>query len=431
MHPLKLSLLSLAIGAGVSGQVCAAEDFSNLFTQGTPIVDARYRYEYVDQNAAKGKAALDQANAQTLRTRLGFQTGKWYGLSSLVEADNVARIGNESFNSTRNGQKQYSVVADPDGTEINQALLRYDHKYASAIAGRQRINLDNQRFIGSVAWRQNEQTYDGGLVQFKPLAGLTLTAAYIDNINTVFGPENGKYDNKTNPANIDGHSQLFNAQYVVMPELVVSGYAYLLDLDNIAVDNKAATSVGTLSSQTTGLRLNGAIAGFTYAAEYAQQKDYADNPNNLDSDYYLAELGYTVAGVGLKAGYEVLGGGDDGSSSKVNTSNLAFQTPLATKHAFQGWADVFLSTPADGIEDAYFGATAPLLGGTAQAVYHDYSAQQGGNNYGEELDLSYGHPIPGVKGLVALAKYANYDSADNAVTVDTEKFWLQLQYSYL
>ncbi len=430
MHPLKLSLLSLAIGAGVSGQVCAAEDFSNLFTQGTPIVDARYRYEYVDQNAAKGKAALDQANAQTLRTRLGFQTGKWFGLSSLVEADNVARIGNESFNSTRNGQKEYSVVADPDGTEINQALLRYDHKYASAIAGRQRINLDNQRFIGSVAWRQNEQTYDGGLVQFKPLAGLTLTAAYIDNINTVFGPENGKYDNKTNPANIDGHSQLFNAQYVVMPELVVTGYAYLLDLDNIAVDNKAATSVGTLSSQTTGLRLNGAIAGFTYAAEYAQQKDYADNPNNLDSDYYLAELGYTVAGVGLKAGYEVLGGGDDGSS-KVNNSNLAFQTPLATKHAFQGWADVFLTTPADGIEDAYFGATAPLLGGTAQAVYHDYSAQQGGDNYGEELDLSYGHPVPGVKGLVALAKYANYDSADNAVTVDTEKFWLQLQYSYL
>jgi hypothetical protein len=159
------------------------------------------------------------------------------------------------------------------------------------------------------------------------------------------------------------------------------------------------------------------------------KKDYADNPNSLDSDYYLAELGHTVAGVGFKAGYEVLGGGDDGS--KVNNSNLAFQTPLATKHASQGWAHVLLSTPADGIEDAYFGATAPLLGGTAQAVYHDYSAQQGGNNYGEELDLSYGHPVRGVKGLVALAKYANYDSADNAVTVDTEKFWLQLQYSYL
>ncbi|MBX9756531.1 MAG: alginate export family protein, partial [Pseudomonadaceae bacterium] len=213
MHPLKLSLLCLAVSsAALSHNAAAEENFSNIFTQGTPILDARYRYEYVDQNAAKGKAALDQADAQTLRTRLGFQTGKWYGLSSLVEADNVARIGNESFNSTRNGQKEYSVVADPDGTEINQALLRYDHQYGSAVAGRQRINLDNQRFIGSVAWRQNEQTYDGGLLQLKPIAGLTLTTAYIDQINTIWGPENGKYDNKTNPANIDGHSQLFNAQ---------------------------------------------------------------------------------------------------------------------------------------------------------------------------------------------------------------------------
>jgi hypothetical protein len=432
MQALKLSLLALAIGAGISSPVYAAEQFSNIFTEGTPILDARYRYEYVDQNAVKGKAALDQANAQTLRTRLGFQTGKWYGLSSLVEADNVARIGNESFNSTRNGQKEYSVVADPDGTEINQALLRYDHQYGSAIAGRQRINLDNQRFIGSVAWRQNEQTYDGGLLQLKPLAGLTLTSAYIDNINSVFGPDNGKYDNKTNPANIEGHSQLFNAQYVAMPELTVTAYTYLLDLDNIATN--AASAVGTLSSQTTGLRLNGAISGFTYAAEYAKQDDYGDNPNQLDSNYYLAELGYTVAGVALKAGYEVLGGGDDGSS-KVKNSNLAFQTPLATKHAFQGWADMFLTTPADGIEDLYVGASMPLLGGTAQAVYHDFSAEQGSNNYGEEYDLSYGHPIPGVKGLVALAKYANYNSADNALTtfnnVDTQKFWLQLQYTYL
>jgi hypothetical protein len=426
----KLSLLCLAItGVTLSHNVVAEESFSNIFTQGTPILDARYRYEFVDQDAAKGKTAPDHANAQTLRTRLGFKTGTWYGLSSLLEADNVARIGNESFNSTRNGPKQYSVVADPDGTEINQALLRYDHKYGSAVAGRQRINLDNQRFIGGVAWRQNEQTYDGGLLQLKPIAGLTLTAAYIDNINTIFGPENGKYDNKTNPANIDGHSQLFNAQYVAMPELTVTAYTYLLDLDNIATN--AASAVGTLSSQTTGLRLSGAISGFTYAAEYAQQDDYGDNPNQLDSDYYLAELGYTVAGVALKAGYEVLGGGDDGKGA----GNLAFQTPLATKHAFQGWADTFLTTPADGIEDLYLGATMPLLGGTAMAVYHDFSAEQGSTRYGEEYDLSYGHAIPGVKGLVAVAKYANYNSADNALTtfnnVDTQKFWLQLQYSYL
>ncbi len=414
---MKPTLLSLAIASATLAQgAFAAEELSNLFTQGKPILDARYRFENVDQNND-----LRDANAQTLRTRAGFQSGQWYGLSGLLEVDNVSRIGDDAYNSTRNGQKEYAVVADPDGTEVNQALLRYDHKLGSAVLGRQRINLDNQRFIGSVAWRQNEQTFDGALTQLKPLDGLTLSYAYLDQVNTVFGPDNGRYDNLTNPANIDGHSHLINAQYVFMPQLTATAYSYLLDLDNIAV---APTAVeGTLSSQTSGLRLNGVVAGVSYALEYAQQKDYGDNPLELDSEYYLAELGYTLKGVQLKAGYEVLGG-DNG------TGNRAFQTPLATKHAFQGWADQFLTTPADGIEDAYVGVTAPLLGGTLQAWYHDFSTEQGSDEYGNEIDLSYAHPIPGVKGLVGLLKYATYDSDDKARTVDTDKVWLQLQYSY-
>jgi hypothetical protein len=414
---MKPTLLSLAIASATLAQgAFAAEELSNLFTQGKPILDARYRFENVDQNND-----LRDANAQTLRTRAGFQSGQWYGLSGLLEVDNVSRIGDDAYNSTRNGQKEYAVVADPDGTEVNQALLRYDHKLGSAVLGRQRINLDNQRFIGSVAWRQNEQTFDGALTQLKPLDGLTLSYAYLDQVNTVFGPDNGRYDNLTNPANIDGHSHLINAQYVFMPQLTATAYSYLLDLDNIAVAPTAAE--GTLSSQTSGLRLNGVIAGVSYALEYAQQKDYGDNPLELDSEYYLAELGYTLKGVQLKAGYEVLGG-DNGSG------NRAFQTPLATKHAFQGWADQFLTTPADGIEDAYVGVTAPLLGGTLQAWYHDFSTEQGSDEYGNEIDLSYAHPIPGVKGLVGLLKYATYDSDDKARTVDTDKVWLQLQYTY-
>jgi len=409
MRTIKLSLLSLAIaGTTLSHAAHAEEAFSNLFTEAKPILDARYRYEHVDQDNA-----LKHANAQTLRTRVGVQSGKWYGLSALIEADNVSRIGDASYNETRNGQSEYSVVADPDGSEINQALLRYDHQYGSAVLGRQRINLDNQRFVGAVAWRQNEQTYDGALLQLKPLSGLTLSYAYIDNINSIFGPGNGKYDTAGNPANIEGHSHLLNAQYVLMPELTATAYQYRLGLDNLAAGNQ--------SSKTTGVRLNGAVAGLSYVLEYAQQTEYADNPLDLDSDYYLAELGYIIKGVTLKGGYEVLGG-DEGPG------NRAFQTPLATKHAFQGWADIFLLTPANGIKDAYVGASAPLLGGTLAAWYHDFRAEKGSSQYGEEIDLSYAHPIPGVKGLVGLVKYASYDADDFAV--DTDKLWVQLQYSY-
>ncbi|HZX17082.1 MAG TPA: alginate export family protein [Pseudomonas sp.] len=409
---MKLSLLSLAIaGTTLSHAAFAEESFSNLFSQAKPIFDARYRYEHVDQDNA-----LKHANAQTLRTRIGVQSGKWYGLSALIEADNVSRIGDASYNSTRNGQGDYSVVADPDGSEINQALLRYDHQYGSAVLGRQRINLDNQRFVGGVAWRQNEQTYDGALAQLKPLAGLTLTYAYIDNVNSIFGPGDNRFDTAANPANIEGHSHLLNAQYVVMPELTATAYQYRLGLDNL--------TAGSQSSKTTGLRLNGAIAGVSYALEYAKQSDlsdYADNTQDLDSEYYLAELGYSFKGVAFKGGYEVLSG-DSGPG------NRAFQTPLATKHAFQGWADIFLLTPADGVKDAYVGLTAPLLGGSLQAWYHDFRAERDSSQYGEEIDVSYAHPIPGVKGLVGLVKYANYDADD--FSVDTEKLWAQLQYSY-
>ncbi|MDA7088693.1 hypothetical protein PH586_20130 [Pseudomonas sp. SA3-5] len=409
MRPITLSLLSLAIASSTfSHAAFASQPLSTLITEGKPILDLRYRYEHVDQDNA-----LNNANAQTLRTRVGFQSGKWYGLSALIEADNVSRIGDASYNSTRNGQGDYSVVADPDGSEVNQALLRYDHALGSAVVGRQRINLDNQRFVGGVGWRQNEQTYDGALGQLKPLDGLTLTYAYIDNINSIFGPGNGRFDTAGNPANIEGHSHLLNAQYVAMPELTVTAYQYRLGLDNLALGNQ--------SSQTSGVRLNGALSGVSYALEYAQQQDYADNPRDLDSDYYLGELGYTFKGVALKAGYEVLGG-------DAGPGNRAFQTPLATKHAFQGWADIFLLTPADGLEDAYIGFATPLLGGNLAAWYHDFSAEQGSSQYGNEIDVSYAHPIPGVKGLVGLVKYASYDADE--FSVDTDKFWAQLQYSY-
>ena len=210
---------------------------------------------------------------------------------------------------------------------------------------------------------------------------------------------------------------------MVSPALTVTAYNYLLGLDNIANVGQPAI-LGNLSSKTYGTRLNGTLAGVSYALEYARQRDYADNPLELSSEYYLAELGYTLSGVALKGGLEVLGGDSD-------PGNRAFQTPLATKHAFQGWADMFLTTPADGIKDSYLSASLPLLGGTLTGMYHDYRAELGSSHYGDEYNLSYARPIPGVKGLVGLIKAARYDDDDDDdLYVDTDKLWLQMQYSY-
>jgi hypothetical protein len=408
MHHYKRPTLALSLLLASTSAV-AAESVMQLIDNSKVGFDARYRFELVDQDNA-----LRNAKAQTIRARLNLQTGKWYGISGLIEGDHVASLDNDRYNDSRNGNAAYSLVADPEGSEINQALLRYEHKRGAINLGRQRINLDNQRFIGGVGWRQNEQTYDGALAQLKPLDNVTITYAYIDNVNTINGPDGTSAVSAT-PANITGHSQLFNVKFAPSAALAATLYQYQLGLDNLA-------PAGNRSSQTTGLRINGAITGINYVAEYAEQQEHDSNPLDLDSRYYLAELGYTVSGVALKGGYEVLGG-----SNKAG--NLAFQTPLATKHIFQGWADQFLTTPAGGVADAYVGATSPLLGGSLQLWYHEFRADKGaGNPYGEEINASYSHAIPSVKGLSALVKFASYDA--NRFSVDTDKLWVQLQYTH-
>ncbi|WP_024888877.1 alginate export family protein [Luteimonas huabeiensis] len=409
LRPLAIALLAIPALASASG-------FSDVLTEGKPSLDLRYRYEHVHQDNA-----LRDAQAHTLRTRLGWRSGEWRGFSGLVEFDTVTRLGGATYHDTRNGRGDYATIADPEGGEFNQALLRHDGGYGSVAVGRQRIVLGNQRFVGGVAWRQNEQTYDGVQLQLAPADGLRFTYAFVDRVNTIFGPEDRRTATAANRSDIDGDSHLFDLRYEASPALSLAAYHYRLDLDNAAVSPGAP--LGTLSSRTTGARLGGAWRSLSYAAEYARQTEGAGNPWTLDSDYRLLELGYAVRQAKFTAGYEALGGG-------TGAGNRAFQTPLATKHAFQGWADVFLTTPADGVVDRYLGASAPLAGGTVQAWYHDFVPERGGGDYGHELDLSYARAIPGVQGLTGLLKYARYASDDRTRSVDTEKFWLQLQYAY-
>ncbi|WP_374012404.1 alginate export family protein [Pseudoxanthomonas koreensis] len=381
---------------------------------GGPILDLRYRYEHAEQ-----QGVARDAQAHTLRARVGYRTAAWHGWSALVEADGVARLGG-NHNDTRNGLRQYPVIADPAGTEINQALVRYAHGNNTVTAGRQRLNLGNQRYVGGSAWRQNEQTYDGVRVQLAPAAGVTVDYAWIGGINTVLGPHDSAATNRSNPSDIEGDSHLLQVGWRVAPALAVSGYHYRLELEDIAV--AATAPPGTLASRTTGVRLEGGHGAWSYAAEYARQSELDPNPWQLDSRYWLAELGYTLHGAKLKAGYESLGGGS-------GAGNRAFQTPLATKHIFQGWADVFGTTPAQGLDDAYVGAAVPLGGGSLQAWYHDFSPERGGGSYGREIDLSYARPIPRVDGLAGLVKLASYRS-DDARTADMDKLWVQVQYTY-
>ena len=370
-----------------------------------PTFDARLAYEHVDQPATS-------ADSLTLRTRAGLELASDIGLSFLVESEATLGIIND-YNDTNagNGGEPFSVVADPENIELNRLQLSFAKKDKGNLTiGRQRINIDDQRFVGSVGWRQNEQTFDAVSASVTALKPLTLEATYAISQRTIFGADAGAREA------FDGDLIFLGAGVDAGP-VNLKGFAYLLDFD-------AGQPVSLSSNATYGLRATAKLPvaeglSLDLAGSYAVQKDYKANPNNYSVDYIAGSIGTSLSGFGLTLGYESLG--SDGAGNR-------FQTPLATLHKFNGWADIFLSTPPAGLEDKYVSLSkkVDLLGGfTASAAYHDFSSDTGSIDYGSEFDAALNFKINVVS--VGL-KYANYNA--DSYAVDTEKFWLRLGYSF-
>src|SRR6478735_9392300 len=120
-------------------------------------LDFRMRYEEIDD-----ESPLENADATTLRTRLSYESGAYQDFTVGLEMDDVARLDSgQQYNDGVNGRAKYSPIIDPDGTEVNQAWINYAGiPKTNAKLGRQRIALDNERFVGAASFRQNEQTFD-------------------------------------------------------------------------------------------------------------------------------------------------------------------------------------------------------------------------------------------------------------------------------
>ncbi|MCW8125212.1 alginate export family protein [Microbulbifer halophilus] len=390
-------LLAMAIcaAANASGQAAdtveveelTAASFGEALDLGEATLGFRARTERVDTD---GTGALDLTS---LKTRLTYQSDNYRGFSALIEMDDVTHLSDFE-----------GGVGDPEGTEVNQVLLAYALGETAIKYGRQRILLDNQRFVGGVGFRQNEQTYDGLSVTDQSFTDTTLFLAHIDNVNRIFGEDS--------PAGDHGNdSYLLNAKYSGFAAGDLSAYAYLLENDDAAA----------FSTDTYGLRFAGKTGATDYALEYAIQSDAADNPAGYSADYLLAEGGYRLGDLTLKAGYELLGAdGVDGQ----------FITPLATLHKFQGWNDMFLGGGTGnipgGIEDVY-ASLGNSLGGVELAVnYHQLSSDDSGVSGMDELGSEYGFAVGGKLGFGKLSlKYSRYTADD--FSVDTDKLWLTAQ----
>lgn len=390
------------------------DDPEILVRDGTFFGEFRYRYEYVDQDGPL--PITEDARASTMRTNFGYKTGVYKDFQALGELQIVHNIGTDRFNDTVNGQTQFPVVADPNVAEINRFWLSYSGLPQTHITvGRQALNIDNQRFIGTVGWRQNDQTFDALKVTNSSIDNLNLMYSHVRNVNRIFGDDNTLGD-------LDSEVHIANAKYSFADWLNITGYGYWFDFDRLQAR----------SSKTYGARLTGKAPiddnwSFFYEAEAATQSEHENNPVVYDEEYYHIAPGIKGHGFTFKLGYEELGG--DGTS--------AFQTPLATLHKFNGWADKFLNTPANGLEDYYtlasyqFSGIHDLIDGTkVTAVYHEFDGEESGD-FGSELDLSVskgfklseeGFPFKNINFTV---KYADYDAEDLPYT-DTQKIWFQV-----
>ncbi|MEM9176295.1 MAG: alginate export family protein [Myxococcota bacterium] len=365
-------------------------------TDAKPIIHQVARYEYGKLNA------LEHSHSATLRTRFGVQSGTYKGFTALVEGVNTfSPFSSEYFDAQAPNPRGQTPVADPERTDVNRYWLKFAKKEWAGLdvkGGRQRIKLDDDRWIGNVGWRQNEQTFDAVRAQSTlGVENLLLQYMYVWDVHRIFANEGAAGQLDFNP-----NAHFFNVGYKAGKALKAVGFVYLVDPDTPVY--------AAFGSATYGARFTGAIevsdnVSIPYQASYAYQTDWGRNQVAYDAHYVYAEAGLKFKSIGtLFFGYEHLGSDTD----------ARIVTPFSTAHKFNGFADVFLNNGGlRGLRDFYVSIAPklPFKGWKMRLWFHQFWDDQGGDNLGQEYNLVTSYPIN--KYVSLLWKAAYFDGGKN------------------
>ena len=389
------SVLALAFAIAVPG-AALAEDLP-----GKLLLESRLRYEAVDQEGPP-----EDAQALTLRTRLGWESQKFADFKLLAEVENVSVLIDD-YNDPNDPDPRFPQVNDSEVTDLNRLQLTWTGlKDTEVVVGRQRLSIGNQRFIGPSNWRQNDQTFEAVKATTSLLKPVTVTYIYADRVQRTLGPDH--------PQGVWHGDIHFLQAETDTPVGKLGGFGLLIDIDE---------APGS-SSQTFDVRLAGdrRVSGklkATWELEYAQQSDYGANPRDYTVDYRLASAGLADDAWSAALVYEQLEG----------NGVVAFQTPLGSGHGVQGWSDVIGTTPAVGIRDVFLRGQyrVPLLGKSLKLTSeaHDFKSSDGDIDLGQEFDLSAALPLG--KSWTIEVKGAVFD-AESPLYRDTTKAWIILEY---
>lgn len=463
----KLNLCLLTALFSVQALPALAEDITKkvapstlleAIEMGKPMTNFRLRYENVDQDGTYKDASgatknLDEADAWTLRSLIGWQTKPFKNFSIAAQLINVTQLNDSFYDGTNNlfgssvatpaNKKKYPLVVDPDYTGVNQFFLEWTGLPDTKVrVGRQSVKLDNVRFVGNVEFRQLMQVFDGIAIENKSIKDVEFYAAHFEALRRI-----------TSQYFSDGNVDIAHATWKYSPTESLTGYGYFQDMPMNgfnAYSNNAHTTYGGTgfddnSSKTFGLRADGshivnADWKVLYTAEYAKQDDYRGGDSRIDAHYWRLGAGAGFGDWSVRLDRELL---------SSNDSMYGFQTPLATVHLFQGLGDFFTITPKQGIEDTFITLNVQVMGMQLSAEYHwlnsDDDFKTGtnttiftGNKYGKELDLIAGYNYD--KNWSGKLEYFSFKEDDcyggactNANTTrkrDTDKFLATLMYTF-
>lgn len=376
-----------------------------------PLIDIRARYEFGDVDA------FDPSHAFTVRERLGLKTMAWNGFSATIEGEFSQAII-EDYHGGAFGADPFdpanTLIADPETNELNQAFLQYEGYDTIAKLGRQKIIYDNAAFIGNVGWRQNEQTYDALSFTNKSIDSLTFNYAYLNQVNRIFGSDaDGPVLPVPNVEDIGSSIHLFNASYAGIQGITLGGYAYVMNFEDL----------GSWDNNTFGMSAKGNLLGLALYGELSYQ-DKAGMLAEDDALYAHITATKTLGTQTMTLGMEHL---DDG-----------FKTPLATVHAFNGFADVTdpgrISGAQNGLTDVYVSHTMPIFWGLKWTnVLHALGDNTISTGYGWEYDSVLAKKFN--DNFTAIAKFAQFESEGDAYTAagalpTASRFSIELNYTF-
>jgi len=402
--------ISLALFMSSIAVPSYAQDASSYDVDFVPRLSGDLRLRY--QNLNRDNFGQD-ANALTLRFLGVFEVDIFDKTSFLAEIEAVtAPI--DDYNDGTGDRPLFPAIPDPEGIELNRLqIISEALPKTRLILGRQRLALDDWRFIGAFPFRQNSQTIEAVRIETTALGPGILDVGYFNKVRRPLGDDNvaGVFEGDSFYANYNSATPIGR----------VTAFHYATELETGPIG--ARNQFG--SSQTTGARILGRKDwndfGVVWEGSYAKQRDYAGNPNDFSIAYGLAELTLKPANWTFQFRAEILGS-DNGQS---------LQTPLASLHRFQGFADQFLRTPDDGVRDYSvlakynFGSFGPFSDISTFARRHWFEADTDGRNYGQELDLSLRAKV---KKTGFALEYADYKS--QGFSVDTKTLFLTTEISF-